>query len=461
MKPIPALLLAGLASLTFACGGDDGGGPCDPVANSGCDDGLACEVVTGGAAACFAPVVVRGDVFDLADDRAIDGARVVALDVNGSPRSSVAVTSGGAYELRIPSERTAAGAPVGASITLRVDAAGYLSFPAGIRQSLPIETGAAVLSNGAYVIESSLTQVGLVRLAGSGTASLSGRVQVAPSQNGVLVVAETSAAAGSGFSAIADTNGDYQIFNLAAGTYSVRAYSLGSNYTPGSITLAAGQAGTVDLSLDAIAASTVSGTVNLVSGATPTSVILVVASTFNPLLARGEAPPGVRAPAPGNAPNVDGPWTIAGVPAGRYVVLAGFENDDTVRDQSGGGNTDLVFVDVVGGRDLPIGDTFKVTPAIELVGPGATAAEMVTAAPTLSWIRVSSAKDYQVQVFDALGNVVMDHHTNDGAIVSVPYTGPLQSGMYYQLRVTAFDDATPVPFPITNTEDLRGVFFVP
>ena len=375
-----------------ACGGDDGGGPCDPVANSGCDDGLACEVVTGGEAACFAPVVVRGDVFDLADDRAIDGARVVALDVNGSPRSSVAVTSAGTYELRIPSERTADGDLAGASITLRVDAAGYLSFPSGIRQPLPIETGAAVLSSGAYVIESALTQVGLVRLTGSGTSSLSGRVEVAPSQNGVLVVAE-AATAGSGFSAIADTRGDYQIFNLAAGTYSVRAYSLGSNYTPGSITLAADQAGTIDLSLDPIAASAVSGTVNLVSGATPTSVILVVASTFNPLLARGETPPGVRAPSPGNAPDIDGAWAIAGVPAGRYVVLAGFENDDAVRDQSGGGNTDLVIVDVVGGQDLPIGDSFKVTPALVLVGPGAAAAERVTAAPTLTWIRESSAKD--------------------------------------------------------------------
>ncbi len=446
--------------LTFACGGDDSG-PCDPVANSGCDDGLACEVVTGGEPACFAPLVVRGEVFDLADDRAIDGARVVALDVNGSPRSSVAVTSSGNYELRIASERNAEGAPVGQSLTLRVDAAGYASFPSGIRQPLPIETGGAALNDDAYVVESALTRVGLVRLAGGGTASLSGRVQVAPSPNGVLVVAETAATPGAGFSAIADTSGDYRIFNLQAGTYSVKAYSLGSNYTPGMITLASGQAGRVDLSLAETGASTVSGTVNLVSGATPTSVILVVASTFNELLARGETPPGIRAPSPGITPNIDGPWSIPGVPAGRYVVLAGFENDDAVRDQSGGGNTDLVFVEVVAGQDLPIGEGFKVTPALELVGPGASAAEMVTAAPMLSWIRESSAKDYHVQVFDALGNVVMDQHTNDGAIVTMPYTGPLESGMYYQVRVTAFDDATPVPFPITNTEDLRGVFFVP
>ena len=461
MRPILPCLQVGLALFASACG-DDGGGPCDPTANTGCDNGAVCEVVTGGAPACFAPLIIRGDVFDLADAHALDGARVVGLDVNGSPRSSVAVTAGGNYELRIPSERGAGGVPVGANITLRVDAAGYLSFPAGIRQALPIDTTSAVAENGGYVVDSALTKVGLLRLPGTaGTASLTGHVAVAPSPSGVLVVAETAATPGSGFSAIADTSGDYEIFNLAAGTYTVRAYSLGTNYTPGSIPLAAGQAGTLDLALDSVGASKVSGTVNLVSGAPVTSVILVVASTFDPTLARGESPPGIRAPAPGTVPNISGPWSIAGVPAGRYVALAAFENDGAVRDQSGGGNTGLVFIDVVAGQDLPIGQGFKVTPAIQLVGPGATAAEMVTAAPTLSWLKLSSAKDYHVEVFDALGNVAMDHHTNDGAIISVPYTGPLQSGMYYQLRVTAFDGATPVPNPISSTEDLRGVFFVP
>lgn len=454
-------LLAGLVLSCFGC--DDGNdGKCDPSANSGCEGGFACEVVTGGEPACFAPMIVRGHVFDLVDDRAVDGARVVALDVNGSPASSVAVTSsGGKYELRIPTERDAQGVPAGANLTLRVDAATYQSFPSGIRQSIPIDTTTATHGSDGYVVESALTRVGLVKLVSAGDASLSGRVDVAPSPTGVLVVAEMASTPGSGFSAIADTTGDYQIFNLPAGAYTVRAYSLGSNYTPEMITLANGESGRLDLAFDPVAASNVSGTVNLVEGAPPTSVILVVASTFNQALARGETPPSLRAPSPGITPNVDGPWTIAGVPAGRYIVLAAFENDGAVRDQSGGGNTGLVFIDVAPGQDLTIGDGFKVTEAIELVGPGATMPEMVTTAPTLSWLKDSSAKDYHVQVFDALGNIAMDHHTNSGAIISVPYTGALQSGMYYQLRVTSFDDASPTPNPIANTEDLRGVFFVP
>jgi hypothetical protein len=53
---------------------------CDPVAQTGCDDGLVCEEVVGGGSNCFeALVVARGSVFNCADaSQAIEGARVVA-----------------------------------------------------------------------------------------------------------------------------------------------------------------------------------------------------------------------------------------------------------------------------------------------------------------------------------------------------------------------------------------------
>lgn len=463
MRRIDWLVVTGLISWLAGCGGDEDKA-CDPVGNTGCSGGEVCEVVTGGAepaSACFAPLLVRGEVRDLSDGTPISGARVVALDVNGAPRSSVAITAAGKFELRIPTAHDGDGNPAGGNLTLRVDAQGYATFPAGIRQSLPIDLATAVATGDARVIESAQTQVGLVRLGSGGTGSISGRIELEGAARGALVVAETAATPGAGFSAIADASGDYQIFNLAAGSYTVRVYSMGTGYTPATVALGEAQTAKVDLSLSGVAASRVSGTVNLVSGSPVTSVILVVASTFNTALARGESPPGIRAPTPGTVPNISGAWSIEGVPAGRYAVLAGFENDGAVRDQSGVGNTDLVFIDVVAGQDLSIGQTFKVTPAIELVGPGAVAPEQVTTAPMLSWVRKSSAKDYKVEVFDALGSVVMSRRTNDGAIVSMAYSGPMQSGMYYQVRVTAYDDAQPTPNQITNTEDLRGVFYVP
>jgi hypothetical protein len=449
----------GSAVVLAACGKDT----CDPVANTGCEGGLTCELVSDGDPACFRPLYVRGDVFDLGDDAPVMGARVVALDVNGSPTTSVAITDVmGEYSLQVAAERNADGVPVDADVTLRVDARGYQTFPSGIRQAIPISLDTALATDEEFAVDSALTRVGLIELpAGSGTASISGTVEVPDSRNGVLVVAETANTPGSGFTAIADTDGNYTIFNLPAAAYAVTAYSRGSNYTPGNVTLTAGQAATLNLNLSDADASDVSGSVILVEGAPATSVILVVASTFNNTLQRGETPPGLRAPDPGILPNIGGPWTITGVPAGRYAVLAAFENDGSVRDQSGIGGTALVFIDVVAGQPLAAGE-FKVTKSLTTVGPGANAPESITGNPTLTWLKDPSSKDYHVQVFNALGETVMDHHTLDGAIVSVAYAGtPLVGGMYYQFRVTSYDDASPTPFPIANTEDLRGVFFLP
>jgi hypothetical protein len=72
-----------VVALATACSSDDGA--CDPNAQSGCDGPLVCEVVEDGSSGCFAPVVVRGQVYSLADEGAVAGARVVALDANGAP----------------------------------------------------------------------------------------------------------------------------------------------------------------------------------------------------------------------------------------------------------------------------------------------------------------------------------------------------------------------------------------
>ncbi len=136
-----------LAMLVIGCGGDD---TCDAVANTGCDDNQACEVVQGGQPTCVAAVVVTGRVFDLETNSGLGGARIVALDANGAAMSFVATSaSDGTYTLAIPITRTGAGAPAETfKLTLRADANGYLTFPAGVRPALPFDTSAAVLTDG-------------------------------------------------------------------------------------------------------------------------------------------------------------------------------------------------------------------------------------------------------------------------------------------------------------------------
>jgi hypothetical protein len=204
----------------------------------------------------------------------------------------------------------------------------------------------------------------------------------------------------------------------------------------------------------------VSGSVNIVNGqlGDATSVVFVVESTFDETIVRGETPAGFRAPAPGVEPNITKDFSIEGIPAGRYVVLAGFENDHLVRDASSIGGTAIVHQEVVEEQDVLIADQFKVTGAVDIVQPGAEGPQMVASAPTFEWLDDSSEDRYVVTVFDAYGTVVWLSGTPK-SVVTLPYGGPaLQSGMYYQFRVESIKDPAE---QISKSEDLKGVFYLP
>ena len=99
--------------------------------------------------------------------------------------------------------RDADGKPVETlDLTLRADAAGYVTFPSGIRQALPVSTANPVQVDGRFEIKSAATDIGLfaVEAGGPATGSISGTVEANPSAATVLVVAEVG---GKGFTAIA------------------------------------------------------------------------------------------------------------------------------------------------------------------------------------------------------------------------------------------------------------------
>tara|TARA_R110002096_G_scaffold434832_1_gene658129 strand:- start:134595 stop:135980 length:1386 start_codon:yes stop_codon:yes gene_type:complete len=458
----PTFLYPGLVLLSLgACGGDDDA-PCDFAAQSGCDDGLVCEQVLDGEPACFAPIVLQGQVFELGSADAIEGARIVALDVNGAPVSSVAISSAdGAYALPIPSVRSGdEGTPTSLELTLRADAFGYQSFPSGLRQALPIDTRTAEQTESSLVVDSVLTQVGLIPLpAGAGTASIAGTVELPANGGGVLVVAETSE--GNAQTAIANRDGEYQIFNVDAGSTTVVAYALDANYQPSTVDIATSTETTVDIALSDASTGTVTGAVQIVNtpGGSMTSVVLAIESTFNEAFGRGQTVPGMRDPAPGIAPNLLGEYSISGVPVGRYVVLAAFENDDLVRDPDISiGGTSTLHIEVTAGGNTEV-EGFKVTEALAVQSPGADGPEEVTGTPTFRWEDDSSEDEYVVEVFNAFGEIIWNTSIpgSSGQDPSVVYDGPaLESGHYYQFRATSFKGAA-----LSRTEDLKGVFFLP
>ncbi|MBN1336437.1 MAG: hypothetical protein JXB39_10795 [Deltaproteobacteria bacterium] len=441
---LPATLLA------LGCHDEE----CDPDDPNSCGDGQVCEVSADGTPACFAPLLVEGRVFNLSDGEGIERARVVALDANSAPRSRVATSdTDGLYSLQVPAERDEDGAPVGTTLTLRADAAGYLTFPSGARLPFPVDTSGAVEGDDAWVLASTTTDIGLiVAPVGTGTGSIQGVADVPAAPVGILVVAEGE---GRAVTAIADLDGAFTIFNLSAGDYSVRGYGQGVSYDAVPAEVSADETTEVALHLGDTATGSVSGTLQIVNapGGSRTSVILVVEATFDEDLARGETPPGLR------AAGVSSAFDIEGVPAGRYVVLAAFENDLLVRDPDTSiGGTQIQHVEVAAGGTATA-EGFKITEALAVLGPGASEPEAVSASVTLSWVDDSSEDLYEVRVVDAYGNEVWstDEASHSGDDPAVPYEGPLEPGMYYQFRATSLKDGV----PISTTEDLLGVFWVP
>lgn len=458
-------LTALFAVALIGCGEDDDK-TCDPVAQTGCEGGNVCEVVAGGEPTCFAPVAIEGRVFDLETDAGIEDARVVAVDINGAAVSNV-VLSGpdGAYRLPIPTERNADGTPVNleGNVTLRADARGYESFPGTVRQPLPLDLATATPVDGRLVIGGTLADIAMSSLGDGGTAgAIVGTVEVPDSITGIVVVAEGG---GQGFATVAARNGEYAILNVPPGTFDVTAYAVDHNYVGGAANVNNNTV-TLDLQLSADATSSISGQIEIVDGgtATATSIVLFIESTYDALTGRGITVPGLRAPRTG-VPNVTGAFTMDGVPAGKYVVVAAFENDGLVRDpdQCIAGTAD-VHIEVVAATPLTVPESFKITGALSILAPGAMGPESLTAAPTFSWVDDASEDQYLVELFDSYGQLVWMKTIPgvNGTMPTLAYDGPaLLPTMFYQFRVTSSrQQVNTGRCNISRTEDLKGVFYL-
>jgi len=445
------------------------GGLCNPEAPF-CDSGLVCAEIESGDHRCFAPLLFRGQVSDSSNGEPIADAHVIAIDDEGVAVSDVAESDeAGNYELEVPVVRDENGAPVEETFTLRAEAQTYQPFPSGIRVALPISTSEAESDDAHYVIDSALTDITLIPIEAEGLKSISGRVVALGGESvvgGVLVVASGSEGTAS---TVTDRSGAFTVFNVPSGSYELAGYAADLQVERESVSV--GDEDVADVELMELDAGTtrVTGNIQIVNapGGSVTSVILVVEDTFDANVIRGEAPRGLRAPRTG-VPDVAGDFVIEGVPEGRYVVLAAYENDDLVRDPDTSiGGTDLVTIEVSADQEeTALDESFKVTEALGVISPGRDQPEAVESAPTLTWADDSSEEWYEVRVFDAFGNEVwndlMVPSVSGSSEVTLAYEGPLDPGMYYQFRVSSWSQSgNGDAAPKAATEDLRGVFFLP
>lgn len=449
--------------------------PCEPTASgdpSPCADGLSCEpsATADGGYACATAIELHGQVIDGVTKAAIADALVAALDETGAPLGDAARTDAdGHYVLQVSARRDADGNLADdVRWTLFATAQDYATFPGGLRTALPVDTASPTTvtdddQHERLVVDNATTIVALLPLPGGSGVTLSGRVD-AEVPGGTLVVAEGGPAPAP--YGIADASGAWVIFNVPAAATMVRGYRRGLAVTPTSISGAASDLVLAVEIEDPAALASVDGSINIVNapGGATSSVVLVPTSVYDPLLERGPVPFGLRAPDPGLAPAVAGSFTIVGVPTGDYQVLAAFENDALVRDPDAGiAGTELQHVAVPDTNAVTLADSFKVTEALAVLGPGAELAEAVTTPPTLRWADDSSEDHYELRVVDAFGTLVWEVLDVPGVsgsdAVEVPYDGPaLMPGMYYQFRATSIRETPNMSSPISRTEDLRGVF---
>jgi hypothetical protein len=437
---------------------------CDPARADSCPSGQVCELVTSGQPTCTEPLVVRGKVTD-PSNVAISGALVSAVDANDAPASGTATTdASGNYELRVPATRDANGAVQSFQVKLSAAASGFESFPSGLTRSLPLPVSNATRNNGRLVFEGAGTNIILTPLSGgaTGLGSIAGTVRAGAGRSGALIVAEGPVTINTN----SDIDGSYILFNVPPGDYTVRGYAAGLQLASANATVTANnRTSGIDLNPTQMQLGSVAGSVNVVNpGGVPTSVVLVVESTFNEVLGRGAVPPGLRAPKSG-APNVTSAFTITDVPDGSYVVLAAFENDNLVRDPDTIGGTAIqrVTVDQTN-RNVSAG-SFKVTGALAVISPGAgDTPDTVTGNPTFVWADDSGEDRYSIELFDSRGTIIW----SDAAVprvtgnpqVQVTYPGPplapaLTPGQLYQFRAISYDGSGA---SLSATEDLRGVF---
>lgn len=319
--------------------------------------------------------IVSGIITDANTDAALEGVRIIVFESNtNSPIKSLATGADGTYKTDL----------LAGSYYLKLYRNGYDQVPpkgmsplpfmisVGNEISKPYEMNPSQVQNGGYI---------------KGKVS-EGSAAVA----GVLVVAEKD---GVGYSAVTDAAGDYFIYNLPAGSYTIKGWVAGYSSEEQTVPVAAPAESTQNLQLTRGAAGAVTGTISfLASNAKEVDITLVHPKTGEPI--------------PGLITHSSQNYTIVNVPAGTYIARATFQNDERVVDPDWIIKNGEPIVTVGSGSVIR---NFSLTGSVKLTSPTnlLTTTEpfvVTTATPSFTWAAYSSTSDYVVEVSDANGNVI-------------------------------------------------------
>lgn len=190
--------------------------------------------------------------------------------------------------------------------------------------------------------------------------------------------------------------------------------------------------------------TTVTGEVVFVdAGDAAVTTVILAPESFDPEGFHESAPSGPRAVA------VTGAWTIRDVPAGTYLVIAGYERDGLVLDPSTPSPKVVVSGDA--GETVTVASPQKLVRALPLV----TIRPMSTA-PAITFVDGEGEDAYEVSIVDWQGKTVyLDARpaSSSNANVMFETDAGLAVPLRYRFRVTAKKAGATA----TQTEDLAAI----
>lgn len=350
--------------------------------------------------------------------------------------------------------------------TIMVAAQDYLPVPPSNQNAVPFE-----------IIDGQTTtqNVALDEHPDAGTTGqISGyTLTPAPDSNGVagvLVVAKDAALTLSAFGTTGP-DGDYVIYNVKPGSYTLEVYLAGYRETSEPVTVdvvAAGSHEAGDIEIEVHANADLYGKVTflaVVNGVV--DITLIHPDTLDTI-------PGLSTRNDANELT----YRLSSVPPGTYIAWASFRNDEYVMDPDSirkFGLPEVIFT--ADSADLE--QNFDVTDAVKITGPTneqdlVVPVEVNTATPTFTWEKYPSAKEYIIEVFNSKGETIWGgfndiaevQHTQIGQnATSVVFnfdnsaTAALQDGEVYRWKIYADSEALQdIQGLISSSEDQLGLF---